>query len=77
MSSSGMLRRVVLLGTDGSEGRAVLRFLVSSNVVPSSPILDTLMTKALRSSETSALTRGTWRNIPECDILRKKILVSF
>jgi hypothetical protein len=36
-----------------------------ANVVPSSPILVTLMMEALSSSETSALTRATQRNIPE------------
>jgi hypothetical protein len=39
--------------------------LKSYNVVPSSPILVTLIKKALRSSETSVLTRATLRNIPE------------
>jgi hypothetical protein len=37
--------------------------------IPSSPILGTLMIEALRSSEASALTRASWRNIPENGIL--------
>jgi hypothetical protein len=37
------------------------RLLVTANVVPSSPILVTLMIEALLSSETSALTKATRR----------------
>jgi hypothetical protein len=74
MVSSGMLRRVALVRIDVSEElllflRSVHRLLVRANVVPSSPILVTLIMKALSSSETSVLTRTTRRNIQDDAIL--------
>jgi hypothetical protein len=72
MVFSGMLRSVTLVRTDVSEERSAsfIRVtrngeLVAASVVPSSPILVTLMKEALRFSETSVLTRVTRRNIPE------------
>jgi hypothetical protein len=45
-----------------------VRQLLLTADVHSSPILVTLMIVALRSSETSVLTRATRRNIPEVGI---------
>jgi hypothetical protein len=55
---SWMLHRVALVGTDVSEE-------LSASIIRVTLILVALMIEALRSFQTSALTRGTRRNIPE------------
>jgi hypothetical protein len=60
---------VVIVRTDVSEERCVIRLLVTASVFLSWPILVTLMMEAIPSSETSILRRATWRNILEGGIV--------
>jgi hypothetical protein len=66
MSSSGMLPCAALIYR-----RIVRRLLAAANFVPSSPILVTLVMEALRSSETSVLTKATRHNVSEDGVIKK------
>jgi hypothetical protein len=47
----------------------VLQLLVTVNIIPSSPILFTMMMEVIRSFETLVITRATRGNIPEDEII--------
>jgi hypothetical protein len=88
MPSSGMLHRMAVVRTDVSEERIVsiiritrigrlgttlvVCLLVIANIVPSSQILVTPMTEAIRASETSVVSRTTRRHSPEDGIFHNR-----
>jgi hypothetical protein len=83
MASSGMFRCVAVVRTDVSEelstsiiGMTIIGELGTLAVtsIPSFPILFTLVRKELNSSETSVLTRATWRNISEYVIIHNQMI---
>jgi hypothetical protein len=50
--------------------------LVTAYVIPSLPILVTLMMEAIWSFETSVVTRATWSNIREDDMIHTQEILS-
>jgi hypothetical protein len=56
--------------------RNMHRMLVSANIVPRSPILETQMMKVIHSSETSVLTRATRHYIPAGSFLPSQDVIT-
>jgi hypothetical protein len=68
VTRSGELGMLAVTSNRSMQGRTnVLQ--VTANVVPSLPILVTLIMEAILSYETSVLTRATWRHIRKDEIL--------
>jgi hypothetical protein len=72
-ASTIRVTRMGEVGTLAEFLRSVCGFLVTANVVPSPPILVTLIMEAVSSCETSVLKRATRSNIPEYGILLSSI----
>jgi hypothetical protein len=67
LAVSALQKKIVFL-------RSMLQLLVTANVIPSSPILVTLI-EAIRSFKTLVFTSAAWHNIPEDSILLKEFCV--
>jgi hypothetical protein len=73
----GACRNLSPPSSGGQEfSHSLLQLLVTANVVPSSPIIVTLMMKTIRSFYISVLTRATRRNIPGDGILQGIFLLA-
>jgi hypothetical protein len=70
--SSGIKKLENILETASLQQALVASYY---HIVPSSSILVTMMMGVIRSSEASVLTRATWHNVPEDDILHCCFLV--